>query len=276
MPNYLNNFTTKGTVKTGVAEFVLMAFASSFSTIQSPVAPFNAPGDSITIKTAHVFAPPATGFAKYALAPQKNRLKASVVGDLGMNKYNQEFEFFFPGSSAELHEFMQTTLNQQLVILIKDADCSANMFYQLGCDCTYAYMTGEFDTSTTKDGTKGFMCKAIYDGAVQIYNVTGGPALISSATLTAPSLTSSLPTTTTLKASWPAVANATGYAYDISASPSFASLIAGGSGTNPAGTLFNVFSGLTTATTYYIRVKALDSTGVNATSAYGYTSAITA
>jgi hypothetical protein len=125
-------------------------------------------------------APPvaAYGFIKLQLAPQKNKHSIKVVGDLGSQKHNQEVDFFMAGSYAELHEQMAKMMNRPGITLIKDANCSADMYLQLGCDCQASWVSPEFESGTTKDGAKGYTGKIMYDGGALIYEVTGGPAIL--------------------------------------------------------------------------------------------------
>jgi hypothetical protein len=178
-PYSFSNLLVPKNIRSGVAEQVLLAPVAWFDVngIKAPVAPFTNQGDSITITTPHVF---LTGkaFVKMQLAPQKNKLSLTTVGDLGLSRQNGEIEVFVAGSYAEVHEQMQAFLNQPLISLIKDADCAANLWYQFGSDCTFTWLTFDFTTGTTKDGVKGFTAKLSYDGSLQIYNVTGGPTTL--------------------------------------------------------------------------------------------------
>lgn len=130
--------------------------------------------------TVSIAAPPASayGFAKFELLPQKNKLSAKTAGDLGTNKQLWELEFIMGGMSAALMEQIEAIMNVPHVILVPDANCEANFYYQLGCDCTSAWITSDFETGTTKDGTKGYVCKAMYDGKARIYKVSAAPVLL--------------------------------------------------------------------------------------------------
>lgn len=172
-----SNLQTHQNLGSGIAEYALLAKAEWFAAngIKAPVAPFTAEGDSITIKDPHVFkyitgsTGPKYAFTKYALAPQKNKLDIKTKGDLGSNGQMTEVEIFIPGSYAQVHARVRSLLNVPLVVLVKDSNCSANMYYQLGCDCQFAYLTGDFTTATTKDGAKGYTLKLTYDDGAQIY-----------------------------------------------------------------------------------------------------------
>ncbi len=167
----------------GVADYVLLAPVSWFEEdgINCPVAPFTLPGDEVTVKVPHTFLA-GKAFVKYALAPEKNQLDAKTIGDKGFQKLDQELKIFVPGSYAELHEAMKNWMNTPLIALTKDSNCSADMFYMLGCDCVFAYMSIDFSTGTTKDGVKGYTATVSYlGGSILLYKVTGGPAVMADA-----------------------------------------------------------------------------------------------
>lgn len=164
----------------GIAEYALIAPKSWFAEngLKYPVGPFGVtPGDQITIKTAHTFKE-GKGFIKMVLAPEKNEMNTSIVGDTGFNKMNTEVKVVFPGSTPAQHEQLQNLLNEPLVCIFKDANCGANLYYQLGSDCQAAYLTTEFKTGTTASGIKGFEATVKYSGAPLFYDVSGGPALL--------------------------------------------------------------------------------------------------
>ncbi|MFC4261932.1 hypothetical protein ACFOWM_03515 [Ferruginibacter yonginensis] len=165
------NLKTPQNVQSGVADYVLIAREADFAVdgIKCPKAPFTNPGDEVRIKEDHEFLP-TKGFAKFALAPEKNQLSAKTIGDKGFQKLDFEASVFIPGSYAELHETVKNLMNVPLVALVKDSNCEANMFYQLGCDCVKAYLSVDFTTGTTKDGVKGYEGKLTYsNGYVQLY-----------------------------------------------------------------------------------------------------------
>jgi hypothetical protein len=156
-------------VGSGIAEFILLAPVSWFTTIATPTAPFTNQGDSITVTADHEFID-GKGFAKMQLAPRKNKFDLKSIGDIGLNKQvTDAIEIFVPGSYAEVHEQMRNLLNTPLIVLVKDCDCDFETYYQFGCDCQYSWATFDFSTGTTIDGNKGFMGKIIHDGGLFIY-----------------------------------------------------------------------------------------------------------
>ena len=179
MAYLLKNLKNPGNTQSGIADFALIALVSDFEEggIMVPTAPFANPGDEVRILTAHTFKADK-GFAKFQLAPEKNSLEGKTIGDLGFQKFDFELKIFVAGSYANVHEAMKNLINQPLIVLAKDSNCPANMHYQLGGDCVYAYLKGDFTTGTTKDGVKGYNCTVSYQGPyVQLY-AAGIPTIL--------------------------------------------------------------------------------------------------
>jgi hypothetical protein len=173
------NLKEPANVFSGISDFVLVAPVSDFEAngIKSPAAPFTDPGDEVKVKTAHVFKA-GRAFAKILLAPEKNQLSGTTIGDLGFQKQDQTLDIFIPGSYAEVHEFAKNIINTPLVVLTKDSNCPANMWYQLGDGCTYAWAKMDFTTGTTREGIKGYKGTITYlGGFIQLY-AAGEPAVL--------------------------------------------------------------------------------------------------
>ena len=177
--SYANLLAPKN-VTSGIADFLVLAPVRDFDVdgIKCPEAPFPAPGDEVKVKTAHTFLA-GKSFKKFACAPQKNQLSAKTIGDLGFQKLDFEAKFFIPGSYAEAHEAVKNLMNEPLIAMVRDSECAEEMWYQLGCDCVFAYAKFDFSTGTTKDGIKGYDATITYQsGFVQLYTVVGGPQLV--------------------------------------------------------------------------------------------------
>jgi hypothetical protein len=156
-------------VGSGIAEFLLIAPVAWFTTIATPTAPFTNQGDSLRITADHEFVE-GKGFAKFQLAPRKNKFDMKTTGDLGLNKFvTDAIEFFVPGSYIEAHEQMKNLLNTPLITLVKDCDCVAETYYQFGCDCQFCWLTVDFSTGYTHEGNKGFLGKIVFDGSAFFY-----------------------------------------------------------------------------------------------------------
>lgn len=174
------NIHTYENTDPGLAEYILVAPKSWLAPngLKSPVAPFGVtPGDQITIKTAHEFKE-GKGFIKMVLAPEKNEMSTPVVGDTGFKKNNTEIKAVLPGSTIAQHEQLRMLMNEPLIVLHKDANCKANLYYQLGNDCASAYLETEFKTGTTASGIKGFEATVRYSNAPLFYDVAGGPSIL--------------------------------------------------------------------------------------------------
>ncbi len=111
--------------------------------------------DSVIIAEDHEFLP-GKGFVKLQLAPRKNKLDVTSIGDLGLNKFFFELDIFLPGSYAELHEQVQNLLNVPLIVLCYDADCPIEFYYDLGTAEEASYLTVDFTTGVIQDGSKGY------------------------------------------------------------------------------------------------------------------------
>lgn len=165
------NLVTPKNVASGIADFIYLAPVVDFAAdgIKCPEAPFTNPGDEVTVATDHEFLA-TKGFVKVLLAPEKNQLTGKTIGDKGFAKLDVELDVFFPGSYPVVHEFVKNVINTPLIVLVKDSECSEEMYYQLGCDCIYAYMSVDFSTGTTKDGNKGYNGKITYQtSSILIY-----------------------------------------------------------------------------------------------------------
>lgn len=159
----------------GVADSFLFAPVTAFAEdgIKCPVPPVPPAvptlADLVTISADHAFLT-GEGFIEVICAPFKNSLTATSIGEPGSQKFDEKLEVFVPGSDADLHGTLALLNNQPVVCLIKDSNCAANMYYQVGCDCVFAWATAEFTTGSNRDGQKGykvtFSCPS---DAIQIY-----------------------------------------------------------------------------------------------------------
>lgn len=166
----------------GISEFMYVAPVYDFEEggIKCPVAPFDGQprGEQVMVKEAHEFKA-GRAFAKIAFAPEKNQLDGKTIGDLMFQKLDFELKVFIPGSYAELHEQMANMMNTPLIVIVKDSNCPAKLFYQLGCDCTGAYLKIDFSTGTTKDGVKGYAGTITWQNPyVQLYAHPDGPEVL--------------------------------------------------------------------------------------------------
>jgi hypothetical protein len=159
---------TRTIKETGVADQILFASMTDFD----PAGGLKCPAaGEVIISDDHEFVVDK-GFIKLTCAPTKQKLTASITGETGNLKLMNKLEVFVPGSDKELHKLIKLVKNDQLVILVKDAECDAEQFYQLGCDCNGAFLDpeGGWESGTTKDGVKGYKLAFSYPaGNVVLY-----------------------------------------------------------------------------------------------------------
>ena len=144
----------------GIADFFLWAPVVDFDVngIQCATEPENCAENInlVTISQDHVFLTDK-GFLRINCAPSKNQLEAAMIGDAGSLKFMKSMKIFIPGSDAELHSQITQMMNTPGIYLVKDSNCGADVWYQLGCDCVYAHFKdGKFTSGTNKDGVKGY------------------------------------------------------------------------------------------------------------------------
>lgn len=171
----LINLVNPKNVASGIGQVLFLAPVSYFTTLQKPEPPFLYPGASVTIFDDHIFLP-NKNFLQFVLAPDKNDFTAKTYGDLGSQQLDQTIKCILPGSYAEQHELVKNLLNEPIIALVKDANCPANLYYQLGNSCNPAYFSADFTTGTTKDGMKGYSCTVnalatpinLYAGIIQL------------------------------------------------------------------------------------------------------------
>ncbi len=192
------NLTKPKNIASGVSEAVYIALMSWFPEggLKKPEEPFVNPGDEITIKEDHEFNTGLLGFMQFDLAPQKNQLDGKSIGDLMGTSRELELKVFLPGSYIEQHALMSKILNKPLVALIRDSNCGENIWYQVGSNCSPAYIKHDFTTGTQKDGQKGYAailtCISsdiiIYTGDVKVldgpYPLNGYPLFFKAGMLT--------------------------------------------------------------------------------------------
>lgn len=172
----LVNLKKRINVAPGLAAYALVAKKSDFTVIKGIAVPTEDTPlvDTVKIKEPHVFKA-GKAWAQWSLAKDKNQMEAAGEGDPTFRQFKQSATIFIPGSYEEAHAIMAALLNEDLIVLVKDANCSANMFYQLGNECSGATINPKFTTSTTASGVKGYEVVVEYSGpCVQIYAATIG------------------------------------------------------------------------------------------------------
>lgn len=257
MAYQFDHLTNPQNTESGIAEFALLAPQRWFAAggIKKP-GTGTAVGDEVRILLTHEFLP-EKGFIRFALAPEKNQYNAETIGDKGFTKFRNTLEIFVPGSYEEVHEAMKWLKTEPMIVLVKDSNCDANLYYQIGDACLGAWITGNFQTSTSAEGVKGYTV-TISNTAKSVVLYQGAITMNSPYLPASPSLTLSEVTSSSMRATWGAVTGATSYILQRDTDPNF---------TNPvqvyAGALLTyVNTGLAQTKKYWYRVIAV-ATGYN-------------
>ncbi len=137
----------------GYKNVFLFAARADFLVLSPAVTPVVDPEDALTIAAAHTFTNPK-GFTEWACRTHSVTFKSATVGEEGAQELEHTVEFEVIGDSASNQAQMQTILNDDIIALLKDADCVGGQYIQLGNDCVTPIFKVEFDGKTTKEGKK--------------------------------------------------------------------------------------------------------------------------
>jgi hypothetical protein len=150
----------------GYKNTVLICPRADFLTFGTPTETPTALGDSLTISTAHTFTTPK-GFFSWGCKQHSVTLKSTSVGDDGAREQEWSSEFIILGDNASTQEQLERTLNDDVILLLKEASCvGTDAYVQLGDECVSPTFSVEFDGKTTKEGKKEYKvtvtCKKKY------------------------------------------------------------------------------------------------------------------
>lgn len=162
-PGYLNN--------------AWIAPRSAFTLLQEPdPGPTPAQGDTVIIATAHTF-PVGEGFVPIYCAPDSVEGNGTLIGPKGSKRTKWQPKIIIPGDSPALLEQVKAMMNDDVIIIFKDATCPGSQLIQFGCDCSPSNVSeGQFTSSNTgaDDGRKAWeltfdaYCKYFYDATIAI------------------------------------------------------------------------------------------------------------
>lgn len=156
MPNY-GHITKNANPEAGTGGYkneLLFAPLADFLSLKAPVIGGTpAIGDSKTIGTAHTFTSPK-GFISYAAKVHSANGKGATVGEDSAQELEYTYEIAFIGDGPNIQEQLERLINDDVIVLLKDAECGANQYIQLGNDCVLPTIKADFDSKTTKEGKK--------------------------------------------------------------------------------------------------------------------------
>lgn len=246
MPNLLDVRYTAGSVNTGGMLNILIIDRDDILTLADDVN--GVVSTAITLNAGKRF------YSIYATL-DKNSLGSKRQGEKDGGSFVNTLTFVSPSNQQDLIDISGKVVNGGYIVLAQEMDASASSNYRLlGNLLRPAYLT-DFEQTTGANSSDfkmtSFTFSAVGQKPAVIYS--GG---ISGLVFSSPIATvASSVTATTMTANWTAVSGATGYRLDVSTSPVFASFVGAYSNFAVASTS-QAITGLTTATTYYFRVRA--------------------
>lgn len=138
----------------GYKNVILMCPRADFLSISQPPNPGPLLGDAVTISDAHTFTDPK-GFISWDCKTHSVTGKATTTGDEGAQELEYAYPFTIIGDSATTQEQMQRVLNDDIIWLLKEANCLVDDSYiQLGDECFSPIAKVDADYKTTKEGQK--------------------------------------------------------------------------------------------------------------------------
>jgi hypothetical protein len=153
MPKYSNlkQSEQKGTAG-GFKPVLFFSPVSAITTWGRPIAVPVALGDKVKVTAPHTFAASAAAI-RWEAKLHSITVKSAPVGDEGAQELEHTAEAIFLGDNPETFEQIESMLNDQMVIWVKNPNCQESDGYvQLGDDCIPVTVTPEYDSKTTKDG----------------------------------------------------------------------------------------------------------------------------
>lgn len=162
-------------LKPGYKATAYIAALSWFTTLAEPD-PAGTGAAKFTITDDHAFAS-LKGFVEVTLVKKKNTATAETKGDVGAQWLNHKVSIVIPGDGPEIQALITELMNEELVILQKEADCDGvEAVIQLGCNCSSATPSSvKFDAGTEMGDTgKSWTleaetyCRYFYEGTITI------------------------------------------------------------------------------------------------------------
>lgn len=260
MPNYVNLTPARiaeADKKPGYSDVLYMAPTSVFTAIAGPVAD-GTPGATKRVESNHTF-PVNKGFHKIQCKAKSIEGGGDATGEEGGQVLNFKYKVIIKGDSDVILEYIENIINEDVIAIFNGPVCGVDDFVQLGNECSPAVLSG-FAFRGGSRGNGGFKEyefvvgsseKSFYKGTITEH-VDDNLLLAKAANLRVSGIG-----TTTAAIAWDAVPNATTYLVQISTAADFSVTPSNGV-TSPTLTSRS-YTGLTTGTTYYVRVTAIAS-----------------
>lgn len=156
----------------GYKNVVLWAPRDTFSALAMPDPAVTTPGASLQITDDHTFST-GNGFISWACKQHSVTLVSESSGDPGAKSLVWTTTFSLLGDSASSQEQLEDMLNDDVVMLLKDANClQATDYVQLGDECNNPEVDVKFDGKTTAEGRKEYTVSVKVKRAKYFYSGT--------------------------------------------------------------------------------------------------------
>lgn len=134
-------------VKPGFTK-VWVAPRDFFATLEEPVGS-GAPGVTMEIATEHTFAA-LKGWLPLAVKIGGAKLTGTGEGEIGSRREKWTLEAKVSGLTSKQLEMFVNMLNEDMIVVMQDAQCPDAGVWQLGCDCDPATMNWNFDSGVSR------------------------------------------------------------------------------------------------------------------------------
>ena len=197
-------------------------------------------------------------FSEFYFTDGKGGIGMTRQGDRDGGSIKNSASFASPGYSDLLNQLINATINGAFVMIFVD---SQNNKLVLGTELFKTYLTAlEGGTGTAVEDYRGFTFTYEFDAPHTALKYAGvfDNTIINDAQVSAPTSTvATAIAATTATVNWTTVAEATSYRVDVSTASDFSTFVSGYEDLAVSSEQNNLdVTGLTTATTYYYRVRA--------------------
>lgn len=151
--------------------YTTRAYISLMSAFALVAAAETADGDQFKVTDDHTFPeePEGLGFFEIYTLPRKTTVASESVGETGANTMMHRATLFFPGDGPDVMALIQKLKNEELMVIMEDANEPGGPMVQLGTKKTPAWFNSApvFESGTQLDGMKGYTVEII--SAAKLY-----------------------------------------------------------------------------------------------------------
>lgn len=171
MANYADiaKNTNPQAIQGGYKDVFLFAPLADFLVLQKPLTTPVVLGDLLEITTAHTFTSPK-GFISWACKKASVTITSETQGDPGAQQLRHSCVFTVLGDSSTHQEQIEKMLNDDIIVLVKEANCLvADSYVQLGDECVTPDISVAFDAANSREGVKAYTITVAVTGKKFFY-----------------------------------------------------------------------------------------------------------